>query len=132
VADARRRRGDIMVWGLRIVLAIVFLNEGIDKFSDRRLWLRVFDQIGFGQWFRYFTGVVEVLGAVMLLIPRTTLVAVVVLACTMIGALLVHAFFMGVGPHTGFVAILLVMLGIIGRKQMSRNRLKAHREVIEI
>ena len=43
---------------MQILLAAVFLFEGIDKFSERRLWLRIFDEIGFGQWFRYFTGVV--------------------------------------------------------------------------
>lgn len=128
---SRRRRGDALIWLLQILLAAVFLYEGIDKFSERRLWLRVFDEIGFGQWFRYFTGVVEVSGAVMLLIPRTTLIAVGLLACTMIGALLVHAFVTGVGPQTMFVGILLVMLSTVGATRMNRNRRKARREVIE-
>jgi putative oxidoreductase len=120
------RYGDIGVWLLQIVLAAVFLYEGVDKFSERRLWLRVFDEIGFGQWFRYFTGIVEVSAAVMLLIPRTTLIAVGLLVCTMIGALLVHVVLMGVGPQTIFVAIVMVMLGIVGAKKMNRDRRKAH------
>jgi uncharacterized membrane protein YphA (DoxX/SURF4 family) len=52
------RRGTVLLWTLRILLAVVFLYQGLDKFSERRLWLRIFEQIGFGQWFRYFTGVV--------------------------------------------------------------------------
>lgn len=65
----RWRRSATLIWVLRILLAVLFLYQGIDKFSERRLWLRVFEEIGFGQWFRYFTGVVEISGALMLLIP---------------------------------------------------------------
>jgi putative oxidoreductase len=113
---SQSRRGDALLWTLRILLAVLFLYEGIDKFSERRLWLRIFEEIGFGQWFRYFTGIVEISGALLLLIPKATLVAVGFLVCTMIGALLVHVLLIGVGPQTVFVCILLLMLCIIGVK----------------
>ena len=113
---SRFKGSDALIWTLRILLAALFLYQGIDKFSERRLWLRVFQEIGLGQWFRYFTGVVEILGALMLLIPKATLVAVGLLICTMIGALLVHVLVIGVGPQTVFVGILLLMLGTIGAK----------------
>ena len=113
---SRFSRGDALLWTLRILLAVLFIYQGIDKFSDRRLWLRIFEEIGFGQWFRYFTGVVEVTGGLMLLIPKATLVAVGLLVCTMIGALLVHVLVIGVGPQTVFVCILLLMLCIIGAR----------------
>jgi len=119
-----RRHSDVFFWTLRILLASLFLYQGIDKFSDRRLWLRLFEEIGFGQWFRYFTGVVEISGALMLLVPRATLVGVGLLVCTMIGALLVHAFVMGLGPQTVFVAVLLALLCGIGVRHISRKKLK--------
>ena len=108
-----RYRG-ALVWGLKILLAALFLFEGIDKFSERRLWVRIFAEIGFGQWFRYFTGAVEVIGAVALLIPKATLFGVGVLVCTMIGAALTHFFVIGVGPQTVVIALLVVMLLIVG------------------
>jgi putative oxidoreductase len=114
---SKLRVGDAVIWTLRILLAILFLYQGIDKFSERRLWLRIFEEIGFGQWFRYFTGVVEISGALMLLIPRATLVGAGLLICTMIGALLVHVLVIGVGPQTVFVGILLLMLCTIGVKR---------------
>ena len=119
--SSRFRYGDALLWTLRILLAMLFLYQGIDKFSDRRLWLRIFEEIGFGQWFRYFTGVVEVAGGLMLLIPKATLVAVGLLVCTMIGALLVHVLVIGVGPQTVFVCILLLMLCIIGARRANRT-----------
>lgn len=125
----RSRRGEALVWTIRILLAVLFLYQGVDKFSERRLWLRIFDEIGFGQWFRYFTGVVEVSGALLLLIPRATFVAVGLLACTMIGALLVHVLVIGVGPQTVFVCILLLMLCIIGAKRANWGRQREGRDL---
>ena len=112
------------------MLAALFLYQGIDKFSERRRWLRVFEGIGLGQWFRYFTGVVEISGAVMLLIPRTTLVAVGLLVCTMIGALLVHLLVIGVGPQTVFVGVLLAMLCTVGVRWINRKKRKEGRDVL--
>jgi hypothetical protein len=51
------------------------------------MWIRVFDRIGFGQWFRYLTGATQIGGAVLVLIPRTSLIGIGVLSCTMIGAM---------------------------------------------
>ncbi|MEU4345460.1 DoxX family protein [Nocardia sp. NPDC023852] len=31
--------------------------------------MRIFNDIGFGDWFRYFTGVVEIAGGIGLLVP---------------------------------------------------------------
>jgi uncharacterized membrane protein YphA (DoxX/SURF4 family) len=114
-------RADVIGWALRILLAGVFLYQGIDKFGERRLWLQVFQEIGFGQWFRYFTGIVEVAGAMMLLIPRATLLGVVVLVCVLTGALLTHVLVIGVGPQSVFVMVLLAMLIGLGARFVKRR-----------
>jgi putative oxidoreductase len=107
----------VLDWILRLTLAAIFFYAGLEKFSDSRLWFRLFEAIGVGQWFRYFTGAVECAGAVLLLIPRTTLVATGLLACTMIGALLVHLVIVGVGPQTVAVAVLIALLCTLGWRQ---------------
>lgn len=108
-------------WVLRAAVALVFLYEGIDKFGTRRLWIRLFAEIGIGQWFRYATGLVEILGATLLLIPKATPVAVTMLACTMVGAFLAHVFILGVGPQTVVVAILLALLLVIGWRRRAHS-----------
>ncbi len=50
----------------------------------------LFCQVGWGQWFRYVTGGTEMLGAVLVLIPWTVTAGLVLLACTMAGAALIH------------------------------------------
>jgi uncharacterized membrane protein YphA (DoxX/SURF4 family) len=58
-AEPDRPRLDVLDWSLRIALALAFVYFGADKFNNPRMWIRLFDQIGFGQWFRYATGLVE-------------------------------------------------------------------------
>jgi len=49
-------RNALSDWMFRGGIALIFVFAGIDKFSPS--WIKLFRKIGFGQWFRYFTGVV--------------------------------------------------------------------------
>ena len=110
------------IWIVRILLFALFLFEGLDKFGSRPLWIRIFDQIGWGQWFRYFTGAVETAGAIAMLIPFLTPVAVMLLGSTMVGALLTHALIVGVGPQSVIVTILLGLIVGVGWSWRSSRR----------
>lgn len=110
---ASKRRHALLL-AARLLMALVFLVEGADKFSSSRLWIRVFNEIGWGQWFRYFTGVVEIVGALLLLVPQTALIGAALLICTMFGALMVHLFVMGVGRQTIAVLVLMSILSAVG------------------
>lgn len=102
-------------WGLRLFLTLVFVYAGLEKFPSApdAMWVKVFADIGFGQWFRYFTGIVEVVGGCLVLVPRATSIAVPLLACTMVGALVVHVMVVGTGPQTVAVSVLLAALLVI-------------------
>ena len=114
----------IGIWALRISLAVAFLFFGLLKFreGDGSLYVRIFDMIGFGTWFRYFTGVVEVGGALLMLFPRATPAAVVLLATTMIGALLTHVLVIGPQPASVVVVVLLVGVLHVGRRYRASGR----------
>ena len=106
-------KAGISIWALRIFLALMFLFFGLLKFreGDGSLYVRIFELIGFGQWFRYFTGLVEVGGALLMLFPRATPVAVVLLAPTMIGALLTHV--LVIGPQPASVVVVVLLTGVL-------------------
>lgn len=111
-------------WALRLFLALVFVYAGLEKFPSApdAMWVKVFADIGLGQWFRYLTGIVEVLGGCLLLVRRATIVAVPVLVCTMAGALLVHLTVVGIGPQTVAVSVLvaaLVVLWLLHRRSIA-------------
>ena len=110
-------------WGLRVILALVFVAAGLDKFTGP-MWVQVFNDIGFGQWFRSFTGVVEVAGGVLLLVRSATMIAVPVLICTMLGAVLAHVTVVGIGFPTVAVSLLLALLiglGLLSRRELART-----------
>src|ERR1022692_3826214 len=71
-SEPRNPMGD---WVVRGGVAVFFVIFGMEKFSSDpgSHWVKLFEQIGAGVWFRYFTGVVEVLGGLLVLIPRTAL-----------------------------------------------------------
>jgi putative oxidoreductase len=81
-------------WVLRAGIALAFVLFGLDKFpsSPDAQWVRFFDQVGVGQWFRYFTGIVEVIGGALVLFPLTVRVGLTILATTMAVASAIHIF----------------------------------------
>jgi len=88
-------RNTIGDWAVRGGFALLFVSAGAEKFGSSGGWIQIFQQIGIGQWFRYFTGVVELLGAALLLIPWTITAGVALLACTMLSAALLWIFRLG-------------------------------------
>jgi uncharacterized membrane protein YphA (DoxX/SURF4 family) len=96
-ANLRESRSVLVDWILRGAIALVFVLFGAEKFPSEpgSPWIKLFQEIGAGQWFRYFTGVVEVVGGLLVLIPRTAMAALVLLACTMACAVLILVFVIG-------------------------------------
>jgi putative oxidoreductase len=77
------------LWVLQIFFAAFLLfASAAPKFAGQRDAVESFAKIGWGQWFRYFTGTVEAAGAIGLLIPRLTTFAAIGLIGLMIGAVL--------------------------------------------
>ena len=96
-----------IVWGLRILLALAFGAAGAAKLAGAPQMVQVFEAIGFGQWFRYVTGVVEVGGAVLLLVPATGFLGGLLLTATMAGAVATHLVLIGGSPVPAIVLALL-------------------------
>jgi len=112
------------LWILQASLAVLFLYVGASKMSSHDLfWVNLFAKIGIGQWFRHFTGGLEVACAALLLIPRTSAIAAVLLACTMVCAVLTHLLILRDGYACvlpGFPLIILVAVAWQRRASAAR------------
>lgn len=103
-ADTTGRTKNRVLWTLQILLGLFFvIASGAPKLVGEHTAVHVFAQIGWGDWFRYFTGVVEVSGGIGLVIPRLTAAAAAGLTITMVCAaatqvFLLHAPAMGIFP----------------------------------
>lgn len=89
------RRQRFTDWLVRLTAAGVFIAIGFDKFHARSEWVDIFARIGWGQWFRYATGIVEALGGFLLVLPRTTYLGASLLVSAMMGAIAAHLFLLG-------------------------------------
>lgn len=98
-------------WTLQILAAAAFLAAGGAKLAGVPMMVAIFDQIGVGQWFRVVTGLVEVIGAVALLVPVTAAFGGLLLAITMSVGVLIHLFVIGGSPLPA--AVLLVVTATI-------------------
>ncbi len=95
---SRMSRGlNVFLWILQALLAVGFLIAGGLKLAGNPEMVSNFNLIGWGQWFRYLTGLIEVGCAIMILIPRPAPIAAVLLICTMIGAIVAHLTVLGTG-----------------------------------
>src|SRR5437016_3216046 len=118
---------NVVLWVLQIAAAGMFLMVGFLKLSGNAQLVGLFQAIGPGQWFRYLTGGLEVAGAILLLIPRTSGLAALLLAAVMVGAIITHVFIVGGRPVPAI--ILLVVTGVVawGRRQRTMNLLTGSR-----
>ncbi|KJC56761.1 hypothetical protein UP10_33035 [Bradyrhizobium sp. LTSPM299] len=97
----------IGAWTLQGILAAAFLAAGVAKLAGAPFMVDIFEQIGLGQWFRVVTGVVEVTGAVALLVPGLASIGALWLGGTMVGAVATHLFVLHTSPAPAIVLGLL-------------------------
>ena len=97
----------ITLWTLSGLVALAFLGAGGAKLAGAAAMVELFDKVGRGQWFRYFTGLLEVAGAIGLLIPRYAFYAAGLLVVVMVGAIIAHLTVLGTSPASPVVLLIL-------------------------
>lgn len=137
-------QGDTAFWVIRCGVAFIFVAFGIDKFDTRPNgeWVTIFARIGFGQWFRIFTGWVEITGGLLLLPPLTRRAGAALLGVTMLGAAIAHVTRLG-DPVAAIVPLVLGGIAVAtglheapydirnltGRRHRSASRQRSMRSV---
>jgi hypothetical protein len=83
----------------------------------------VFERVGFGQWLRYFTAVLELGGAALLLWPPTTALGALLLTIVSVGAFLAQLLVLHEDIiHTIVLAIILATIVWMHRDQLGKRR----------
>ena len=79
------------LWVVQVLLAVLFAFAGINKLLGlQQEMLDQFSKFGFGPWFRYLTGALELAGAIGLLILPLSGLAAFGLVGVMVGAVIAH------------------------------------------
>jgi uncharacterized membrane protein YphA (DoxX/SURF4 family) len=101
----------VLLW-LRIAVSLMFIFAALPKLAGAPPSVQAFEAIGLGQWFRYATGLLELSGASLLLVPSLAAFGAAVLASVLIGAIATHALVLGGSALPAFA--LLVATATIG------------------
>jgi len=102
------RSKTIVLWILRILMAALFLFASYMKLTDNPMMVDEFNTIGLGQWFRYFTGALELAGGIAILVPSVSVFAALVLVAVDAGAFITQiAVLHGDWIHTVVIGAIL-------------------------
>jgi putative oxidoreductase len=120
----------IMLWTSSVVVALGIGIAGLTKFLQPNRWEPLFTGWGYPAWFSLVVGIVEVCGAIALLVPAIAFYAATLLAVVMAGAL-VTLLRHPQGPlgwgRTPSVYIILLIIIAVWRSRQRRSASRADR-----
>jgi uncharacterized membrane protein YphA (DoxX/SURF4 family) len=110
------------LWVVQIALATQFAGAGMMKLSGDQALVEMFADIGAGQWLRYAVGLLEVAGALGLLVSRLCGLAAAGLVALMTGAIVTNVFVLHESPLLPAVYLLVAaVIGWFRRPQIVRR-----------
>ena len=117
-------RNTIVFWVLRVLVAAVFLAAGIMKLVGAPMLVAEFDLVGLGQWFRIVTGILEIGGGILVLVPARSALGAAVLLLVDVGAFIAQVSVIHMDwVHTVVIGALLAVLIYLQRQQIPRTGL---------
>ena len=102
----------LTLWVPTVLLGVFFVLVGVPKFMPSQPWESMFQDFGYPRGSHLLIGGLEVLGGLLLLVPRTARYAAYLLAIIMVGAAvthMIHGPLFSVPITLGIAAILLLL-----------------------
>jgi uncharacterized membrane protein YphA (DoxX/SURF4 family) len=117
----------IVLWGLRIVPAVILLQTLFFKFTAAEESIYIFSKLGIEPWGRIGSGVAELVAAILILIPATTGIGALIALGVISGALMAHFTVLGIEVQGDggqlFIYALVVFLSCAWLVFFERDRL---------
>jgi len=86
----------ILLWVFRLAAAVILLQTLLFKFTGAPESIYIFSALGIEPYGRIGSGIAELIAAILILVPRTTLLGALMGAGIMIGAIFSHLFVLGI------------------------------------
>jgi hypothetical protein len=102
----------LLSWALRLTVAIILLQTLYFKFTAHPDSVHIFSALGVEPWGRVSLGIVELITAILILLPRTKIIGMLNTLGIIIGAIVSHLLVLGVnvGNDGGGLFILAIMV----------------------
>jgi len=118
----------IFTWLLRILAAVILLQTLYFKFTAQPESVQLFTTLGMEPWGRIGTGIAELIAAILLLVPRTTLLGALLGLGLMSGAIFFHLTKLGINfggdavlfTYAVITFVCCLVLIVISRKNITQ------------
>ena len=107
-------------WVLQIVVAVILIQTLFFKFTGAAESVWIFTRLGMEPWGRIGTGVLELIAAILILLPRTPALGALLAAALMVGAIGSHLTKLGIAVQDDggllfglAVAVLACSIGVV-------------------
>jgi uncharacterized membrane protein YphA (DoxX/SURF4 family) len=109
----RQTLKSVGLWVATILATLAFLGSGASKLAGAASQAEHFAHWGYPGWFLYVVGASELVGALLLIVPRTAVFGALVLGSVMVGAVGTHLS-AGEGPLAIPALVLLSLVSLVG------------------
>jgi len=89
-------KNPIFTWIVKLIAVVILLQTLYFKFTGAEESVYIFSTLGIEPFGRIGSGIVELIAAILILIPRTTLLGALLALGTMVGAIISHLFVLGI------------------------------------
>src|SRR6201987_3330480 len=90
------RRSTIIAWICRIAAAVILLQTLFFKFTGAPESVYIFTKVGLEPWGRIGSGIIELIAAILLLVPRFTWLGAIIAIGVIGGAIMSHLTVLGI------------------------------------
>jgi putative oxidoreductase len=109
------KSGQVLLSVFRMILGLFFIADGVIKLTGISKTFELFERIGWGQWFRYFTGCLVLAGGLLIIARlRWTFYGAIMCACSVGTGALLYAFSLHRDPTLpAVITLVTVTLAIL-------------------
>lgn len=112
---------NIVLWIISILLTAMFVMAGSGKVFSPAQAGQMFVNYGYPAWFAMVTGLTEIIGGILLLVPRVAAYAAGALVVVMAGATVTHLKTAGEAPRALVPLVLLILSAVVGVARWRKN-----------
>lgn len=118
---------EILIWILRITASVILLQTLFFKFSGAEESIYIFSTLGVEPYGRIGSGIVELIAAILILMPKSTWIGALGASGVMMGAILSHLFVLGIEVENDdgllFALAVITLLCSLGLLYFNKNKL---------
>jgi uncharacterized membrane protein YphA (DoxX/SURF4 family) len=111
-----------VAWVLSVLLALTFFSIGVEQLMGEPMMAGLFHLFGYPPWSMVLVGAVEIVGAVLVLVPRVAHIGALLFGCIMVGAIYSHLTHGQASMIAGPVVLLAMAIALGALRHWGRTR----------